>query len=233
MERWDRWLALRVAAVQLVAVVVATQRDSPRLGLDAVAIGLLLAGPGLLALRHRAPVLTLAGNFVPAALYFALGYRYGPAVIALGVALFSAVLRGRRLAAWITSAAGLGGYLVLSMVLGRQDGPGLVAATTIGAVLALVLTAGEAARGARLRRLEQRRARVAEERLQVARELHDVLGHQVSLVTVHANLALRILERDPADLERVRASLGAIKDVSRSTMGELRAVLHELRGTGP
>jgi signal transduction histidine kinase len=56
-----------------------------------------------------------------------------------------------------------------------------------------------------------------------------VLGHQVSLVVVHANLALRILDREPGDLERVRASLGAIKDVSRETMVELRAVLATLR----
>ncbi|HEX7745964.1 MAG TPA: histidine kinase, partial [Micromonosporaceae bacterium] len=57
---------------------------------------------------------------------------------------------------------------------------------------------------------------------------HDVLAHQVSLVTVHANLALRTLDKDP---ERARESLGAIKNVSRSTLLDLRAVLVTLRGS--
>ncbi|WP_426502035.1 sensor histidine kinase [Dactylosporangium sp. McL0621] len=233
-SRWDRGLPLRVAAVQLVAVYVATQRDSPRRPLDLVAVALLLAGPALLTGRHRAPVLTLAASFAPPALYFALGYRYAPCMIALGAAMVSAVRHERRAAAWVTTGAGLAGYVLLGRLLDRADGPGPVAVTAIAAVLALVLTAGEVARVRGQRTREQRRARIAEERLRTARDLHDVLGHQVSLVTVHANLALRILDREPGpgDLERVRASLAAIKDVSRATKADLGAILTTLRA-GP
>ncbi|MGX6603043.1 sensor histidine kinase [Micromonosporaceae bacterium Da 78-11] len=226
-RRWDHWLPVRVAAVQFLAVSVATQRPGDRLPLDVLACLLLAAGPLLLALRDRAPVLVLAASFGPPALYYALNYRFAPAAIALAVAMVSAVWHGRRLAAWLTTGAGLAGYLLLSRLLHRQDGPGLDAVVAIAAVLALVLTAAEAVRGAAARRRAEERQAAGDERLRAARDLHDVLAHQVSLVTVHANLALRVLDTDP---ERVRESLGAIKDVSRSTMLDLRAVLQTLRG---
>lgn len=220
-------LPLRVAVVQLLAFFVAAQRPSDRLPLDVLAVLLVAAGPLLLSLRDRAPVLVLAASFGPPALYLALGYRFAPVVIALAVAMISAVLHGRRLLAWLTTGAGLAGYLLLSRLLGRQDGPSLDAVVAIAAVLALVLTAGEAIRGAAGRRRAEERRAAGDERLRAARDLHDVLAHQVSLVTVHANLALRVLDKDP---ERVRESLSAIKDVSRSTMLDLRAVLETLRG---
>jgi signal transduction histidine kinase len=225
--RWDRWLPVKVAAVQFLAVSAATQRPGARLPLDALACALLAAGPLLLLLRDRAPVLVLAGNLVAAALYYSLNYRFAPAVIALAVAMVSAVLHARRLAVWLVTGAGLAGYLLLSRLLDRQQSPGPVAVVAIAAVLALILTAGEAARGAGERRRAERSRAEGDERLRAARDLHDVLAHQVSLVTVHANLALRVLDRDPG---RARESLSAIKEVSRSTMLDLRAVLATLRG---
>jgi signal transduction histidine kinase len=226
--RADRWLPVKVAAVQFAAVYAATRRPSDRLDLDGVAVLLLLAGPLLLFGRHRAPLLVLAGNLAAAALYYSLDYRFAPAVISLAVAMISMITRpGRHVEAWVATGAGIVGYLALSRVLHRQDGPGLVAVVAIAAVLALVLAAGEAIRVTAQRRRDIQQVRVSEERLRAARDLHDVLAHQVSLVTVHANLALRALDRDP---ERVRTSLTAIKEVSKGTMVDLRAVLAALRG---
>jgi signal transduction histidine kinase len=226
--RSDRWLPIKVAAVQVVAVLVATRRPSGRLDLDGVAVLLVLAGPLLLFARSRAPLLVLVGNVAASGLYYSLGYRFAPVVIGLGVAMISMVNQpGRHVQAWVATGAGLAGYLVLSRVVDRQEGPDVVAVVAIAAVLALILAAGEAIRGTARRRQQIARAAVSEERLRAARDLHDVLAHQVSLVTVHANVALRSLDRDP---ERVRASLGAIKEVSRGTMLDLRAVLAALRG---
>ncbi len=226
--RWDRWLPVKLAAIQLLAVYAATRRPGDRLDLDGVAVLLVLAGPLLLFARRRAPLPVLIGNLAAAALYYSLDYRYAPVVIGLAVAMISLVTRpGRHVQAWLVTGAGLVGYLVLSRVLHRQDGPGPVAVVAIAAVLALVLAAGEAIRVTARRRQEIEQVEVSQERLRAARDLHDVLAHQVSLVTVHANLALRALDRDP---ERVRTSLTAIKDVSRGTMVDLRAVLAALRG---
>jgi signal transduction histidine kinase len=226
--RWDRWLPVKLAAIQLLAVYAATRRPSDRLDLDGVAVLLVLTGPLLLYGRHRAPLLVLVGNLAVSALYYSLGYRFAPVVISLAVAMIFLVTRpGRHVRAWLATGAGLAGYLLLSRLLHRQDGPGVVAVVAVAAVLALILAAGEAIRVTARRRREIEQVAVSEERLRAARDLHDVLAHQVSLVTVHANLALRSLDRDP---ERVRTSLTAIKEVSKGTMVDLRAVLAALRG---
>jgi len=226
--RWDRWLPIKLAAIQLLAVYAATRRPSDRLDLDGVGVLLVLAGPLLLFGRHRMPVVVLAGNLGASALYYSLGYRFAPVVIGLAVAIVSTVTRpDRHVQAWAATGAGFAGYLVLSRVVHRQDGPSVVAEVAIAAVLALILTAGEANRVTAQRRREIERVHVSEERLRVARDLHDVLAHQVSLVTVHANLALRAMDRDP---ERVRTSLATIKEVSKGTMVDLRAVVAALRG---
>ena len=79
---------------------------------------------------------------------------------------------------------------------------------------------------ARAREQEARR-QASEERLEIARELHDVLAHSISLIAVQANVALEVMDRRP---EQARIALSAIKDASRSALGEVRSVLTVLRG---
>ena len=69
----------------------------------------------------------------------------------------------------------------------------------------------------------------SEERLQLARELHDVLAHNVSLINVQASTALHLLDEQP---ERARTALTAIKAASSETLHELRATVGSLRGDG-
>jgi signal transduction histidine kinase len=73
-------------------------------------------------------------------------------------------------------------------------------------------------------REEEFRRRATEERLRIARELHDVLAHKISLINVQAGAALH--RRDP---EQAYAALGAIKDASKDTLRELRTTLGVLR----
>ncbi|MEV4131731.1 sensor histidine kinase [Dactylosporangium sp. NPDC049742] len=234
-ERWCRrpWMPVLVGVLQIATTVAAAQRVTERRPVDALAIALLAVGPALLWLWHRAPVLVLAGNFAATAAYYTLGYRFGPAALSLAVAMVVAVATGRRRAAWVVTAAGLPTYLLVSAAVGRQAAPGPVAVVAIAAVLGLVLAVGEAVRVAGERRADAERARVAEqrrrvsdERLRVARDLHDVLAHHVSLVNMQANVALRLFDRDP---EQARASVAAIKEVSRETLDDLRAALAVLR----
>lgn len=67
---------------------------------------------------------------------------------------------------------------------------------------------------------------VSEERLRIARELHDVLGHNISLINVQATAALHGLRREP---ERAEDALTAIKQASKDTLREMRATLGVLR----
>jgi signal transduction histidine kinase len=68
-----------------------------------------------------------------------------------------------------------------------------------------------------------------QERLAIARDLHDVVAHNISVINVQANTALHLMDRQP---ERARAALTAIHEVSRQALGELRSVLGVLRADG-
>jgi signal transduction histidine kinase len=78
-------------------------------------------------------------------------------------------------------------------------------------------------------RRQEEIARAGQERLRIARELHDVLAHNVSLINVQAGTALHLLDKQP---ERARPALEAIKDASSETLREVRSVLGILRGPG-
>jgi len=201
--------------------------------LDALAY-VLLAGSGLALLaRKRHPVLVLAAVAAAVVTYHALGYANGPFFLSLVVALFGAVLGGHRRAAWITAGAAFAGYFVLAAVVGRQDTPVLGAAVGIGAWLLLLLVLAEFARTRRDQaveafhtRAEEERRRASDERLRVARELHDVLAHNISLINVQAGVALHLMDDQP---EQARTALTAIKQASKDALGELRSVLGVLR----
>jgi signal transduction histidine kinase len=68
--------------------------------------------------------------------------------------------------------------------------------------------------------------RVAEERLRIAREVHDVVGHGLATITLRAGVADRLADRDPAE---VRTALRAIRQVSKDSLAELGALLGVLR----
>ena len=69
---------------------------------------------------------------------------------------------------------------------------------------------------------EEALRRSSDERLRIARELHDVLAHHISLMNVQAGVGLHLMDRQP---ERARTALTAIEAASREAMGELRSVL--------
>src|SRR5581483_2266192 len=75
------------------------------------------------------------------------------------------------------------------------------------------------------RLIEQRRRR-SEERLRIARDLHDVIGHNISLINVQASMGLDLMDSQPA---QARAALAAIKSASKEALEELRAMLTTLR----
>ncbi|WP_235344551.1 sensor histidine kinase [Brevibacterium sp. UCMA 11754] len=64
------------------------------------------------------------------------------------------------------------------------------------------------------------------ERLRIARDLHDVLGHSLSQINVQAGVGEHLIDRDP---EQARGALAAIKELSRTGLNEVRSVLHTMR----
>ena len=118
------------------------------------------------------------------------------------------------------------------LAFGRPVGS-LTFALLLGAWLAVLVVAAEAVRLRRERLAQARATRVvdaqrqaSEERLRMARDLHDVIGHNISLISVQAAVGLDLMD---SDLEQARAALTAIRSVSREALDELRSMLAALR----
>jgi signal transduction histidine kinase len=232
-RRVDASVALLVGVVQLVGTFLAARHQPAHRPLDPVGVALLVAGPVALTVRRRAPVAVLFAVLAATLAYNLLGFPMGPIWAALIVAFFTAVLAGRRLAAWLALAAGYLSGAWLEPLVHRSARPSLVGAVALAAWLLLLLTIAETVRARRERALaaarsrdEETRRRASEERLRIARELHDVLAHHISLINVQAGVALHLMDERP---EQARTALTAIKQASKDALGELRGVLDALR----
>lgn len=198
----------------------------------------VLAGAALAWLRARSTTVLLVvfGVHLCASL---TGLDYQPIYLPLIVAFFVTVVRGDRRVAYGVLVAG---YAVAvgapEMLTGTApDGSfafGLVAWFLVLAGAAEITRiqararraqAQEAARAGEALR-EQAARRAGEQRLRIAADLHDVLAHQLALITVQANAGLATLHREP---DRTGDSLRAIKDAGNAALAELRSVLDALR----
>ena len=100
---------------------------------------------------------------------------------------------------------------------------------TLLSVAELIRVRSQRTVAVRNRQAEETRRRAMQERLAIARDLHDVVAHNISVINVQANTALHLMDRQP---ERAREALTAIHEVSRQALGELRSVLGVLRADG-
>jgi signal transduction histidine kinase len=211
---------LLLAAFQVVGTVGASHAQHR--GIPPGAFALLVVGPLSLLALSRAPWLSLAVSLGAAVTWFSLDLPGGPVPAAFVVAVIVTVVRGHRSQAWAAvAAAGVG--IWSAFALGAHDYGVALGGT---AWLLVLVTVAEVVRARRQAGDEARRTRASEERLAVARELHDVLAHSVSLISVHAGVALHLLDTDPA---QARTSLETIRDASRDTLAELRATVGALR----
>ncbi|MGY0022086.1 sensor histidine kinase [Streptomyces sp. YJ-C3] len=231
-----------VTAFVLIGSNFAAHGQAERVPLDVLARLLLLAGGLLLLWRHRYPVLVAFGTALCTAVYLGGGYAYGPVFLVVALGCFSAIVAGHRRAAWLAVglfwAAHLAiGHWLYAYLPPAGDGPGSWGQE--GFVAAWVLAVVAVAELARVRReqWEQTRAereraarrRADEERLRIARELHDVLAHSISVINVQAGVGLALLDSDP---EQARTALTTIKAASKEALGEVRQVLDTLRAPG-
>ncbi|MDK0518016.1 sensor histidine kinase [Streptomyces sp. ML-6] len=248
-ERGDSAARLPWASTILIGVLVmvgstvaARWQVGERAPLDPFARLLLLLAVAVLLLRHRHPVAAVFGTSAAVMVYLAAGYPYGPVFLAVAVGCFGAVVAGHRRAAWAAVGMVWLGHVVMGHWLYRWLPPSGDHASPWGqelGIAAWVLAIVAAAEFVRVRREQwaDRRAereaaerrRADEERLRIARELHDVLAHSISVINVQSNVGLALLDSDP---EQARAALTAIKAASKEALGEVRQVLDTLRTPG-
>ncbi|MFI6420914.1 sensor histidine kinase [Streptomyces sp. NPDC050842] len=208
---------------------------------------LVLIGCGALYFRRRRPVAVAVVTLLACVVYYPLSAQDGPLMIAFALALYTTAAEGR-----FAAAVALAAVTLLAVGLGeirQQPGHRQIDDTSLamlaGWLISLVAVGrAQRTRLAYLHEIEQRalaaereqeaRARqsATEERLRIARELHDILGHSVSLINVQSGAALHRLSKNPAPeagLATAAEALEAVKSTSKDALRELRATLGVLR----
>ncbi|GAA1150270.1 sensor histidine kinase [Ornithinicoccus hortensis] len=228
--------AVQAIAVALIIAVGSADGPPPGIGPYVFALGF----GAVLLLRSVAPVAVLVAAVLGTFAYYAAGYPpIGMAVPVFG-AFYNASERGRVAVATVTG----GVLLAVSLYFRIQDGESsavlaydvITNAALIGCAVALALMV----RGRRHLREEQERALLLErqaqqeraarqleaQRLQVARDVHDSIGHALSLVSVQARVAQQSLGRDEAGVSR---ALDNMVQASSTSLADLRRTLATLR----
>ncbi|BCJ73720.1 two-component sensor histidine kinase [Catellatospora sp. IY07-71] len=231
----DAAVAVGVAASLLAAGLSAAR---PAVGADPLGFVLLTAAGLALFARRRAPVAVLAATGLCTVGYQALGFDV-PAVAFL-FAVYAAMRAGHRLATVVAAVLMLAALPLAALTLPQGLSVAEALAQSRGALeiawLVAAAAAGEALRQAERRADEAERTReetalrrAQEERLHIARELHDTLTHQISVIKVQAGVAVHLARKRG---EQVPPALLAIEEAGREAARELRATLAALRDDG-
>jgi signal transduction histidine kinase len=203
---------------------------------DALAYVLVSSAAISLVAWRWLPVQVFVLTGVVISVYLAIGYPYGP--ILFSGALAAAAMSAQRPLRLVVALGLADTALVAAAILVRAVELGPVGWFNIvtHVLTAAVWVALPAAVGVAVRirrestvrvREEQARRAVSEERLRMAQEVHDVVGHGLAVIAMQAGAGLHVLDRD---LEKARAALRAIQATSRESLDGLRAELAVLRG---
>jgi signal transduction histidine kinase len=223
------------ACVAAFLMVVGLSAQHPATSLDPLGYALLVAGGLALAARRRAPVTVLAVTGLCALGHQAVGLDV-PAVAFL-FAVYSTVRAGHHIVTVVGSVLMLVA-VPFALLASPHDWAVGEAVTHTRDVLQLAWLVAAGAAGEALRQAERRadeaertreetaRRRADEERLHIARELHDSLTHQISVIKVQAEVAVHLAHKRG---EQAPDALLAIRDAGREAARELRATLEALR----
>ncbi|MEB0201459.1 MULTISPECIES: sensor histidine kinase [Cryobacterium] len=196
-----------------------------------LAVALALIGPIALLGARRFPGPVAAVCAAAAGALILLRPDVGLPYVALGFAIVLGIVRGARVWVYASVALAWTATIALAGTLGVPLQPARVALTTVA--LAVLCAIGETVRTRReqmreLRRRADARRQSAEqrERVRIARELHDVLAHSLSLINVQAGVGLHLIDSQPA---KAAEALANIKLTSKNALDEVRTVLGILR----
>jgi signal transduction histidine kinase len=232
----DIFVAVAVTALALLWAIFGKEEGAE--GADAFSCLLVISSGTALLYRRRWPVEVLSATLAISIVYHWVGYHGGPPVPAVWVALYTTASLGHRAVALIVAFFFLATSISYRVIV-EDEGwlPVLVPETSITAAAIFL---GEAVNNRRayfaevrerMRRAEHQREaeaeqRLVEERMRIARDLHDVVAHTIAVISVQADVASEVIEDSP---EQAKAALATIRDASRSAMEELRATVGVLR----
>lgn len=240
-------LAVFVTVMQVQGTVVRNAGQPevvlrPLSGLGNLGYVLLIAGGAVVALRRVRPTLVFVVTAVASAVYYALDFPDGPGWLGLFVAVYTLTSRGDGHRSLLTVSAGIAVLSVIWLVAATDVEPPAAIGWVFFRIGAAVMSAalGESVRSRKviaaeaLERAEQAergredraRALVDEERLRIAREVHDTVAHAVAVINVQSGVAAHVLDKRP---ERAKETLEVIEQTSSRALQELRMILGVLR----
>ncbi|MFE1955745.1 sensor histidine kinase [Streptomyces sp. NPDC059524] len=209
---------------------------------DALSLALMVLGAAALVFRRVAPMYVLAATATVSVVELVTGEPRAPVVMSAVVALYTVAATTDRPTTWRVGFATMALLTGIAMFVGplpwyAQENLGIFAWTGMAAAAgdavrsrrAFVDAIRERAERAERTREEEARRRVAEERLRIARDLHDVVAHHIALVNVQAGVAAHVMDKRP---DQAKEALSHVRTASRSALDELRATVGLLRQSG-
>jgi signal transduction histidine kinase len=233
----DGLLAL-AAAVAIALITAQIEPSDGERSLDAVGYILIGGAAAMLALRRTAPIVGLAVVTPLLWVYTAREYPGGPVYLTFFVLVFAVAVATERRRSLVVASVALAALLsshVIAFGLDESAWPLLSIGWTAAAWFwgdglrtrrAYLAGLEERARYLEETRDEEARRRVADERLRIARDLHDVIAHSIASINVQAGSAIHVMDRRP---EQARDALVAIKAASSEALAELRSTIGPLR----
>jgi signal transduction histidine kinase len=237
----DAVLALVLVATMLLALRHGDASDDVDRALTGTDLAAALVSVVLITVRRRWP-LAAFGLSVAATAGFGIRAELLPQIVVAAVvcAYTVASLTNRR-TAWIGGAAASVG-MYAAVVFPSGHGWAQAENVTVFAWIGMAVAVGDLTRTRRAylaavldraqraerSREEEARRRVMEERMRIARELHDVVAHHIAMINVQAGVADHLLDRQP---QQAKKSLAEIRQAARAVIDELATVLGVLRGT--
>ncbi len=222
----DAALAIALASV---GVLVTATSDSwglvPDRPIDTLGLALVASAALVLVVRRRWPLAVLAANTPLVAAYLVMGYPYGPVLFTFFVAVYT-VARHRPLPASVPAALAALMLLLAHLFTNSAALPAMWGILPASAWVAVPFAIGTTARvnreAAARARAEVIRQRVDDERLRIAQDVHDIVGHGLAAIRMQADVALHVLPKKP---EQAVLALDAISRTSGEALDELRATL--------
>jgi signal transduction histidine kinase len=243
----DLFLALFITVMQVQGTLAKVAADPesvlrPIGDLGQLGYILLIASGVVVALRRRFPVAVFAFTAFASLIYYALDFPDGPGWLGLFVALYSLTAYGDGRRSVVIAGVGITvlatGWLIAATDIEPRAAIGWVffriGASVMSAALGesvrtrrvIAADALERAELAERTREEEARARVDEERLRIAREVHDTVAHAIAIINVQSGVTAHLLDKRP---ERTREALEAIEKTSSQALHEMRSILGVLR----
>jgi signal transduction histidine kinase len=223
----DGLLALVLGGLALEGSWEAAGDRGMRLGLFGV--GLVVIAAGGLVVRRVWPLVALGVSMASTLTYLVIGYPYSPILQLSSVAAYSVGAWCSERVSLAAAAVAIGAYVPCAVWAGGTPWPAFGVGPLAAVWLVVPWLAGMAVRAHR--RVKARaadavqREHVYAERLRIAQEVHDVVGHSLAVINMQAGVGLHVLERRP---ERAAQALRAVRQTSAQALDELRATLAPL-----